>query len=568
MRAARSTHASSWSGISPRSTSTSSTATRNLLAVDADLKRGVPSPAPIRELYRSLHTIKGLSAMVGFDPLVDLAHAMENVLREADQVGGSVDDAGFELLMKGLSAIEQRVRAVGRKEPVARGARAIVARSVGGQGARAAAADRGPVELPLPPEIAGKLSASERNQILGGHPGWSARGTPGRGADPGPHGGRAHHRRRTRAGGPLGEVVKVVPLARPVTQAEPGGLLFALLLLTDASEAEVAAAVQCDRQAVSSFARPAGAPPPTTPSPGPLEPRRHRRGTGRRRHSSAPGVVRVEVSRLDDALDKLSALVVTRFRLERAVAEMAAQGVDVRGLRAILGEHGRQIRDLRAAIMKARMVSAAELFERIPLLVRRLGVETDKRVLLELDTARGELDKGVGERIFPAIVHLIRNAVDHGLERPDERRRAGKPEQGRIRVSCHERGQQPARDNGGGRRTGARRACPGPPRRPAGPPDARRAAGAGDHPGALYPPGGQHHQRAWSRDGHREEAGGRRARRDHRGTQRAGAGDDLRAGHSPDHHDRRRFQLPGRRAPVRRPGGGGGGDRGGRSRPS
>ena len=145
-------------------------------------------------------------------------------------------------------------------------------------------------------------------------------------------------------------------------------------------------------------------------------------------------------ARLDDALDKLSALIVTRFRLERAVAELAAQGADVRALRAIVQEHGRQIRDLRAAIMQARMISAAELLERVPLLVRRLASETGKRVRLELDTGQAELDKAVGERIFPAIVHLIRNAVDHGLERRTSGGELGKPEEGRIRVSCHERG--------------------------------------------------------------------------------------------------------------------------------
>ena len=112
----------------------------------------------------------------------------------------------------------------------------------------------------------------------------------------------------------------------------------------------------------------------------------------------------------------------------------------MRALRAILQDNGRQIRDLRAAIMKVRMVSAAELLERVPLLVRRLATETGKRVALEIETGQAELDKSVGERIFPAIVHLIRNAVDHGLEGRDERGRLGKPEAGRIRVLCFERG--------------------------------------------------------------------------------------------------------------------------------
>jgi two-component system chemotaxis sensor kinase CheA len=152
-------------------------------------------------------------------------------------------------------------------------------------------------------------------------------------------------------------------------------------------------------------------------------------------------VIRVPVARLDDALERLGALVVTRSRLSRAVADLAARGADVRELSAITGESSRQLRDLRAAIMRARMVSVAELLERVPLMVRGLGRATGKAVRLEIDAGRAELDKSVGERVFPAIVHLLRNAVDHALETPDERRRRGKPLEGLVRVVCHERGQ-------------------------------------------------------------------------------------------------------------------------------
>jgi two-component system chemotaxis sensor kinase CheA len=81
----------------------------------------------------------------------------------------------------------------------------------------------------------------------------------------------------------------------------------------------------------------------------------------------------------------------------------------------------------------------SELLERAPLIVRGLSQSTGKPVKLTVDAGQAELDKAVGERIFPAIVHLLRNAVDHAIEPPDERRRAGKPEEGRIRVSCRER---------------------------------------------------------------------------------------------------------------------------------
>src|SRR6185312_3758759 len=94
-------------------------------------------------------------------------------------------------------------------------------------------------------------------------------------------------------------------------------------------------------------------------------------------------VVRVPLARLDDALEKLARVVITRSRLDRAAADLAARGADVRDLRETLTESGRQIRDLRAAIMRTRLVSVAELLERVPLLVRGLARTTRKLVRVE-----------------------------------------------------------------------------------------------------------------------------------------------------------------------------------------
>jgi len=78
----------------------------------------------------------------------------------------------------------------------------------------------------------------------------------------------------------------------------------------------------------------------------------------------------------------------------------------------------------------------SEVLDRFPLLVRGLRRESGKQVVLELDPGNVELDKGVAERVFPAIIHLVRNAVDHAIESPAERRAAGKPGDGTVRISC------------------------------------------------------------------------------------------------------------------------------------
>ncbi|HEX4355049.1 MAG TPA: chemotaxis protein CheW, partial [Polyangiales bacterium] len=117
---------------------------------------------------------------------------------------------------------------------------------------------------------------------------------------------------------------------------------------------------------------------------------------------------------------------------------MREQGVDVREIGAILGENHRQLRDLRGAITRARMVSVSELLERVPLIVRGMNRTTGKQVKLVVDAGKAELDKAVAERVFPAIVHLVRNAIDHAIEPADERTRLGKPAEGTITVVCFE----------------------------------------------------------------------------------------------------------------------------------
>src|SRR6188768_1891157 len=83
----------------------------NLLTVDAAARKGEASPRAVRDLFRSLHTMKGLAAMVEVEPIIDLAHSMEAVLRAADRGGGKLSLAAVEQLLLGSAAIEQRVRA-------------------------------------------------------------------------------------------------------------------------------------------------------------------------------------------------------------------------------------------------------------------------------------------------------------------------------------------------------------------------------------------------------------------------------------------------------------------------
>ncbi len=397
-----------------------------LVALDASLQKGGANPKAVRELFRALHTIKGLSAMVGAEPIVDIAHELETLLRSADRSGGRLPAQAVDQIVRALKAIEERVGNLSRKETLPVAPKELLTALAALQ------LDAGPAlksgTLSLEAELLAKLSLAEQAQLLQG----LAQGKRAIRADFMPSQERAARGlsiTSVRAQiASLGELVKVLPRSVPATATTPAAVAFILLVVTDAGNDELARVVDVAPDQIQELIAVSVEPALAALDDDGLD-RSDDQGQGR-------NVVRVEVQRLDDALEVLSALMVTRLRLQRSVAAVSQGQVQFRELNAILGENARQLRDLRAALMRARMVSVAEMLERTPLLIRGLSRSSGKPVQLHLDAGRSELDKSVADRLAPAIVHLLRNAVDHAIELPDERKANGKPAEGRIDITC------------------------------------------------------------------------------------------------------------------------------------
>ena len=424
-----------------------------LMAVDTANRAGKSSPRELRELMRLLHTIKGLSAMVGIEPIVGIAHRMETVLRAADRAGGLLGDRALEAMIAGTRAIESRVRAVANDEPVLDAAAGTLAELDAVEAEMEA--DVTPQSLVpdaiLDPEVGAKLTASEREQLAQG----AAGGRHGVRIDFAPSPAKAESgltittlRDRITA---IGEIVRVLPMAMPATEAAPGGLLFALILLTDASLDAITDTAGVPRADVQEILAARLLPLGPISDPNPPVGASSADGAvagaestplgddGAHVEVQRPGVLRVDVARIDDTIEKLSGLIVTRSRLARAAAKLRDAGADTRDLDAILIDNARQLRDLRAAILRVRMIPISTVLDRLPLVIRGLGRTTGKQVRLSLEGGSAELDKTVAERIFPALVHILRNAVDHGIEKPEERVRNGKPEHATITVTSSSR---------------------------------------------------------------------------------------------------------------------------------
>jgi two-component system chemotaxis sensor kinase CheA len=173
---------------------------------------------------------------------------------------------------------------------------------------------------------------------------------------------------------------------------------------------------------------PAAAPIPTPVANDPAE-------AGAAKTAKAAETVRVPADRLDELMDRVGELVIAQSRL----SQIAHSGADTT-LRAVSEEIERLSGELRDTMMVLRMVPVATLFGRFRRLVHDLARETGKVIELSTDGETTEIDKTVIERLADPLVHLIRNAADHGLEMPEDRAAAGKPATGRIRLSAHQSG--------------------------------------------------------------------------------------------------------------------------------
>ncbi len=141
--------------------------------------------------------------------------------------------------------------------------------------------------------------------------------------------------------------------------------------------------------------------------------------------------VRVRASRLDSLMNLVGEIEIARGRLERELARVADEELSV-----AFDSASRLLAELREQVIGARMVPVGQVFERFPRLVRETARSLDKEVDFTLDGAEIELDRSILDRIGDPVMHLLRNALDHGIESAQEREHDGKSARGRLTLSA------------------------------------------------------------------------------------------------------------------------------------
>lgn len=166
--------------------------------------------------------------------------------------------------------------------------------------------------------------------------------------------------------------------------------------------------------------------------------------------------LRVESERIDAAMNLVGELIIQRSMIASLTAEIEAEQYGnerARQLGEAVALSGRTLSELQESVMRMRLVAIDQVFRRFPRVVRDASVKLGKPLRLEVKGGQTEIDKSVVEVISDPLIHLVRNACDHGIERPEVRRAAGKPEEGVITLRARRAGNQIAvdiEDDGGG----------------------------------------------------------------------------------------------------------------------
>ncbi|QYJ80379.1 chemotaxis protein CheA [Shewanella acanthi] len=166
---------------------------------------------------------------------------------------------------------------------------------------------------------------------------------------------------------------------------------------------------------------------------------------------SSDSTLRVETSKIDSLVNLAGELVITQSMLTLIGNELGGE-VGER-LKTALNELERNTREMQEAVMSVRMLPVSFVFNRFHRLVRDLSDQLGKNVNLVIEGGNTEIDKGMIEKLVDPLTHLVRNSLDHGIEKPEKRIAAGKPEMGTLSLKASQRGGSiviAVHDDGGG----------------------------------------------------------------------------------------------------------------------
>ena len=382
---------------------------RHLLEFEDSLNAGNRiQDRTLNELFRSFHTLKGISAMANVSAAETLAHYMEGYLRMLRDGQSSLSANGLSVLIDSTKKIEEVVLARRNDTEIPN-----IESEVERLEALTSQLDAKPKpseEAPARPRDIQTHGADRYKFIFTPTPELAAREI------------------NVNAVRAKLESLGTIEDSKPVVQ-EGGKITFEFVVSTGLTEIDLedwaANGIRHEKLEMEVAA-------PTDVS------------QASRAGVFAPSnVVRVDLARLDELMLLVGELVISRAKLDERVRKAAAllPTDEERDLQEINQTIEKQLRDLRDGVMRVRMVPIGEVFERMQFVARDLARESGKLVKLEIEGENTEIDKLLVERMLDPLLHLVRNSISHGIESPVEREVAGKPRVGVVRLNAFAEGE-------------------------------------------------------------------------------------------------------------------------------
>jgi two-component system chemotaxis sensor kinase CheA len=438
-----------------------------------DLEASPGDAELLNAVFRAFHTVKGGAGFLGLNAMVELCHRAEDLLNEARN-GAVVLNPGFmDALLESLDLLNDMMRAADAGVPAEPAPRSVLDRLlIPGRVGSAPPVALSPVVSmtastaapamsvsssqrpydPIEDEFEAMLDAARNDRAPASAPSGtinddefealldSLYGTGAPGAESAVVG--AASAAIPAAAPPVGAASAAIPAApsadpNAISDDEFEALLDSLHGTAAPGTLTPAGLVAgADSSAMPAAATPVGAasaatPAATAPPAKPASPSKQAAPAEKRSASTADTTVRVDTFRLDSLVDAAGELVLVRNRL----TSLAPRGTNDPMERAI-GELERVAEDLQNAVLRMRMQPVGKLFSRFPRIIRDLARQLGKDIELVTEGEDTDIDRTVVEALADPLVHLLRNAVDHGIEMPDVRERAGKSRSGTVRLAA------------------------------------------------------------------------------------------------------------------------------------
>ncbi len=430
-----------------------------LAELEEDLLRLEQSPSEpeiVNRIFRCAHTLKGNSRMLGFEDIARFTHSLEDLLDQLRKQLRIVTPDIVDVLLMSGDVLKQLVGvARGTESPnpdVSEGVLHLINNLLSGDANSASVPSGTSASTPAPAVQAPSLVAPSAPVASVPHTASPAANAPSApvasappaavSTEPAPRADEpkpASAPKSTESDAffgffdePAPSASAASPASAPLPPAAPTNTNGSTQPPAPAPNTP-AAPTEAKNPALAELAKlaePLSVPPKTNSLPKPEAPRAPL--------SPEQASIRVPVEKVDRLINLVGELVITQSIIAQTVDHFTPDRIQT--LQEAVAQMDRHARELHERMMAVRMVPIKSLFARFPRLVRDLAGMTGKQVALETSGEDTELDKTVIERISDPLTHLLRNAVDHGVETPAERKAGGKNETSHVKLKAYQRG--------------------------------------------------------------------------------------------------------------------------------